>query len=258
MKIYSVLLACLFAISSATAQEKSATDYYLIKIYHCSTLQQLDQIEQYLQASYIPFAHKNGINKIGVFLPIANDTALDKQVYVWVPARKLTTLASLEHQFESISPLDNNKLVHLDSLSTHAPYNRIETMLSVAFKYHPAFTASTNFEKTVDNIYEFRSYESSTENLHLRKVHMFNEGGEIDLFKKLQFNALFYSRVIVGAHMPNLVYMTRFKDIAQREAHWKQFGNAPEWKKMSSLAIYANTVSKHDVVLLKAANCSEF
>lgn len=258
MKLYSILLSCLLLVSAASAQQKKQPDYYLIKIYHCTNQQQLDQIEKYLQAEYIPFVHKNGIKKVGVFMPLTNDTALDKQVYVWIPSTQLATLTAIEQQFEKMNPFDNNQLIHLDSIASKAPYNRIETMLSVAFKNQPAYLETTDFKRSAETVYEFRSYESSTENLHLRKVHMFNEGGEIDLFKKLQFNALFYARVIVGAHMPNLVYMTRFNNRDEREAHWKQFGNDPDWKKMSSLPIYANTVSKHEVVLLKAAKCSEF
>ena len=39
---------------------------------------------------------------------------------------------------------------------------------------------------------------------------MFNAGGEIDIFTKLNFNAVFYGDVIVGSHMPNLMYLTCF------------------------------------------------
>ena len=37
-----------------------------------------------------------------------------------------------------------------------------------------------------ERIYELRSYESATEKIFANKVHMFNEGGEIDLFKRLK------------------------------------------------------------------------
>ncbi|MCK5136444.1 MAG: ThuA domain-containing protein [Bacteroidales bacterium] len=39
-------------------------------------------------------------------------------------------------------------------------------------------------------------------------LEMFNEGGEVALFKKLDFNAVFFGEVISGADMPNLIYMT--------------------------------------------------
>ncbi len=37
---------------------------------------------------------------------------------------------------------------------------------------------------------------------------MFNEGGEIELFKELNFNAAFYGEVITGSRMPNFYYLT--------------------------------------------------
>jgi hypothetical protein len=36
-------------------------------------------------------------------------------------------------------------------------------------------------------------------------------GGEVPLFVRLGFNAVFYGEVIVGSHMPNLMYMTTFE-----------------------------------------------
>ena len=50
-----------------------------------------------------------------------------------------------------------------------------------------------------------RSYESPTDGLYKNKVHMFNEGGEIDLFKKLEFNAVFYADVLSGSKMPKVL-----------------------------------------------------
>ncbi len=258
MKIYSFLLAFIMCSNGLAAQPPKNTEYYLTKIYHCSDLQQIAKIEKYLQQEMIPFLHNNGIQLTGVFTPLANDTASDKQLYVWIPFTRLEMLASIEHRFGNLDPYGKSGLIHLDSMGSKAPYVRIETMLAEAFKKMKQHYPAVSFKRSPGNIYEFRSYESSTENLHLRKVHMFNEGGEIDLFKKLNFNALFYARVIVGAHMPNLIYITRFTDIADRDEHWKKFGNSPDWKKMSSLAQYASTVSKHEVVLLKASACSEF
>jgi hypothetical protein len=63
-------------------------------------------------------------------------------------------------------------------------------------------------------VYELRSYESYTEKIHANKVQMFNEGGEIDLFKQLNFNAVFYGSVVSGSRMPNLMYMTTFENKA--------------------------------------------
>lgn len=86
---------------------------------------------------------------------------------------------------------------------------------------------------------------------------MFNDGGEVNLFNQLKFNAVFYAEVLAGAHMPNLMYMTSFDNRAARDEHWKTFGADPEWKNLSAMPEYKNTVSKSDVILLHPAAYSE-
>lgn len=86
---------------------------------------------------------------------------------------------------------------------------------------------------------------------------MFNQGGEIALFKRLGFNAVFYAEVIAGAHMPNLMYMTSFNNRADRDAHWKTFGADPEWVKLKDMPQYLNTVSRNDTMLLNPTSFSE-
>jgi hypothetical protein len=239
------------------AQKHKASDYYLIKIYHCSNIAQIDEAEVYTGKKLIPFLHSFGVGPVGIFKPINNDTLSDKKLIVWIPLRELETLEKIEQKFASISPFGNDSLVNADSSRQALYYSRIETILTAAFKNQPHFTAKASFTKSADNIYEYRSYESASENLHLRKVHMFNEGGEIKIFERLHFNALFYSRVIVGSRMPNLIYMTRFADKTNRDAHWNQFGKDPEWKRISSLPDYKNSVSKQDIYLLSASVYSE-
>lgn len=108
-----------------------------------------------------------------------------------------------------------------------------------------------------NRVYELRSYESATEKIFKNKVRMFNQGGEIALFQRLGFNAIFYGEVIFGSKMPNLMYMTSFENKAARDEHWKTFGNDPEWKKLSSLPEYQNNVSKIEIVYLTPADYSD-
>ena len=109
-----------------------------------------------------------------------------------------------------------------------------------------------------DRVYELRSYESATEDYHIKKVDMFNAGGEIELFEKLDFNAVFYGQVISGAKMPNLMYMTTFSDEDSQKAHWDAFVNSPEWSTMKVLTKYANTVSHIDKYLLYPTDYSDY
>jgi len=77
------------------------------------------------------------------------------------------------------------------------------------------------------------------------------------LFKRLGFNAIFYSEVLSGSHMPNLMYMTSFENKQARDEHWKAFGEDAEWKTLKALPEYQNNVSKAEVILCHAAPYSE-
>ena len=127
----------------------------------------------------------------------------------------------------------------------------------MAFPLQPAFVVPSFTTPHEQRIYELRSYESPTEKLFRQKVKMFNEGGEIALFKKLEFNAAFYAEVLSGSTMPNLMYMTTFSDMASHDAHWSTFGKHPDWVKLKAVPEYLNTVSKAVKVLLHPTAYSE-
>jgi hypothetical protein len=92
----------------------------------------------------------------------------------------------------------------------------------------------------------------------VKKIEMFNQGGEIDIFKKLEFNPVFWGEVLLGSHMPNLMYMTTFSDMKSHDDHWKAFGATEEWKKLSGMEEYKNTVSKASPYLLHPTSYSDF
>ena len=130
-------------------------------------------------------------------------------------------------------------------------------MVLKAFPLMTSFQSPSLTGNKTERIYELRSYEGPTEQLYRQKVKMFNAGGEIALFKRLQFNAVFYAEVIAGSHMPNLMYMTSFNNRADRDEHWKRFGEDPEWVKLKAIPEYLNTVSKNDTILMNPAEFSE-
>ena len=86
---------------------------------------------------------------------------------------------------------------------------------------------------------------------------MFNEGGEIDIFDKLNFNAVFYGEVLSGSTMPNLVYMTSFPDRATRDEYWNIFRADPDWAELRVVEYYANTVSKNNTYFLYPTDYSD-
>jgi hypothetical protein len=118
-------------------------------------------------------------------------------------------------------------------------------------------TPSLSFNRS-ERVYELRSYEGPTEDYYHRKMKMVNEGGEIKLFERLGFNAVFFAEVLSGSNMPNLVYMTTFENRAIRDSLWNEFGKAPEWIDMKDIPKYKNTVSHADILLLEPTDYSDY
>lgn len=256
-RVLMTLLVATFSLTAVLAQKKMQADHYMVRIYHCSDLQQVARIEEYTGKQLLPFLHKQGVKHVGIFMPLNNDTLTDKKLMVWIPLTSLDQMTRIEKQFESLDPWGKDPLARLDSANGKPPYNRIEISFSSAFRDMTRYQPSTSFKRSPDNVYEYRSYESSTEGLHLGKVHMFNEGGEVPLFQRLDFNALFYARVIAGPRMPNLIYMTRFADMPSRTAHWKAFGDDPQWKKLVADPKYQGNVSRNETILMRASQYSD-
>ncbi|NJK96230.1 MAG: hypothetical protein HC905_16135 [Bacteroidales bacterium] len=106
-------------------------------------------------------------------------------------------------------------------------------------------------------IYEIRIYESPSMVAAKKKVHMFNEGGEIDIFKKTGLKPVFFGEAIAGLDMPNLLYMLAFNNISERDANWQIFIKSPEWAKLSKESFYADTVSSITDIILRPAAFSQ-
>ena len=256
--LLKMALFAIIVLALPNASQAKSSDYYQIQVYKLTGKVQEDKVDNFLKTAYLPALHRAGIKKAGVFKPIETDTArAGKFVYVWIP------LTSPDHFVKILDALEKDAVYQKDGIDfLGAPFDqtafvRKESILLKAFPDAPNYVIPTFSTPPSQRIYELRSYEGPTENLFRKKVKMFNEGGEIALFKSLDFNALFYAEVISGSTMPNLMYMTTFADMAAHDAHWNAFKNSPEWKKLSALPEYKNTVSKNVTLLLHPTEYSD-
>lgn len=241
--------------SFATPLAPKNTGYFILRVYHYTNAAQEHSLDSFLQNKYVPFLHSSKINNVGVFKAIANDTSADKKMYVFIPFKSLK-------QWDEVSAASVETMITGENgyaaASYKTPsYSRFETILLKAFPLMPAMAASKLTAPKSERVYELRSYEGPSEKYFRNKVKMFNEGGEIDLFARLGFNAVFYSEVVFGSKMPNLMYMTSFENMQSREDHWKAFVNDPVWKKISTDAEYQNNVSHSDIYFLRSTSYSD-
>jgi len=254
----SLILIALIALSTSVASIAASRDYYQIQVFRLTGKAQEEKMDNYLKNAYLPALHRAGIQKVGVFKPIESDTTSGKRVYIWM------SFKSLDHFAKTQEVLEKDKVFlaagsdFLNAPFDHKPFIRKESILLKAFSEASNYQLPNLSTAPSQRIYELRSYEGPTDNLFRQKVKMFNEGGEVELFNRLQFNPLFFAEVVSGSAMPNLMYLTAFSDMAAHDALWKEFGNHPDWKKLAAIEEYKNTVSHADVLLLHPTDYSDF
>ena len=251
------LLLLFFIAISCKSFGAPKQQYYEIRIYHVYGGQE-GKVDAFLKDAYLPALHRAGISKVGVFKPVETDTESGKLIFLFVPYKTSEEYILLPEVLGKDKVYQEAGKSFLDAPYNDPPYIRHESILLKAFLNmpEPFFPEYTN--PVSERVYELRSYESATEAKAIKKIEMFNQGGEIDIFTSLKFNAVFYGEVLAGSTKPNLMYMTTFTDMKSREEHWKAFGSTSEWKRLSALEEYKNTVSSITRYLLRPTGYSDF
>ncbi len=255
----SLLIFCLFAFYSITSfSQDQGREYYQLKIYSFDSDEQIAVTDSYLKDAYLPALKRQGINNIGVFKLRPTDSITVKKIFVLIPFSSLAQFETLEDELDKDETYLATGNTYVKASHKQPPYQRIASVVLKAFDDMPHMQASILTSPREDRIYELRSYESPTESYYKNKVEMFNEGGEVKLFDRLDFNAVFYAEVLSGAQMPNLMYMTTFANQTSRDAHWKAFVEAPEWKELIGNPKYENNVSHAEITFLYPTDYSDY
>jgi hypothetical protein len=251
-----VLMTSIFFVSSPVGAQ-AQKNWFQIKIYSLKNKAQEERMDQFLGQALIPALNRQGISKVGVFKPIANDTAPVRKIYVLLPFTGLDQWQSVEDKLAKDQAFQGSGQDYINAPYNDPPYQRIESILLDAFDLMPQVGVPDLKGPIGERIYELRSYEGATEKIHQNKVRMFNAGDEVGLFKRLGFNAVFYAETRSGCHMPNLMYMTSFENMEAHDQHWKSFSSDPAWKSLSALPEFQNNVSHIDIVLMHPAPYSQ-
>ena len=243
---------------SPAPESREDRTFLQLKEYSFVSEAQVRIVDNYLKSAYIPALKRAGIQDIGVFKTRESETDTVDKLYVLIPFISLNQYHNLEEKLEPDQEYLDAGKDYLEARHDEPPYSRIESTLMVAFEDFPGLRPSKVSGAREDRIYELRSYESPTESYFKNKVDMFNAGGEITLFDRLDFNAVFYGEVISGSKMPNLMYMTTFTNQESRDTKWKAFFASPEWEKLMGMSKYENNVSQVDIYFLYPTEYSDY
>jgi hypothetical protein len=256
MKRRSFINRTVLATTAITASASSVfgkedlkqKDLYELRVYEMRWGQA--SLENYFTKALIPFLNNNGIKRVGAFSEIGKSEPA--KLYLLIPYASYDDFLKVAQQSKSDQTFLQASEEYNNIPVDQAAYARYESSLMIAFDGLPHLRPT---EKT-SRIFELRTYEGYSEDALRRKIKMFNEG-EFEIFYRTKLNPVFFGEVIIGANQPCLTYMITFKNMEEREAHWKAFGADPAWEKISKAPEYANTVSRIQRVFLEPLSCSQ-
>ncbi len=253
-------ISLIILVLTLTSFQKTAPEreFYQLKTYVLRSDKQVEATDKYLKEAFLPSLKRMGFKAIGVFKPIKNENDSIKKIVVLIPFSSMNQFLNLEEKLSKDKTYLTAAAEYLNTSYKEPTFKRIESILLKAFPDHPTLKPSGLNGPRANRVYELRSYESATEAYYKNKVAMFNAGGEIKLFDRLEFNAVFYAEVISGAKMPNLMYMTTFDNQESRDTHWKAFSNSPEWKALIAMEKYKNNMSHIDFTFVYPTEYSDY
>ncbi len=252
-----MLLFFLSSLSANTLKKAPSREFYQLLVYQIKDKAQETRLDKFLSEAYLPALHRAGIQNVGVFKTLNIDTATAKKVYVFMPFKSLTAFLKTSKLLETDKTVADKGADYLNAAYNDAPYIRIESILMEAFAQAPLMKKPTFDTPKSERIYELRSYESATEKLYRNKVAMFDKE-EVEIFERIGSKPVFYGEVIAGSRMPNLMYLTTYRNMDSRTEQWKKFSDDPKWKRVSALPEYQHNVIKNDTKFLVPADYSDF
>ncbi len=241
-------VAALGATSVAKAAGGGTAGRQVIEFrtYSFATEEKLKTFSDFAAKSLVPALGRAGVSPAGIFRLMKADNAKLKleadsmDVLMLLPHADAESALTLANKLDADAEFAAAAKAVLGTPMKDPVYKRIETQLLLAFPQCPKVEVPSKAETRV---LQLRIYESHNEDKALRKVEMFNEGGEIVVFRRCGMNPVFFGESVAGTKMPNLHYMLGFDDQAALDAAWGKFMKDPDWIKLKADPKYADTVS---------------
>jgi len=185
---------------------------------------------EYAKGALVPALNRLGVKPVGAFSVVfGGDTPA---VYLLLPHPSAESLATLAGRLRADGEYERAAASFRDLPATDPPYVRRDSSVMAAFETFPSVEAPAGPLAVPGRVFELRTYESHNENAGLKKIAMFEQGGEIGIFRRVGLTPVFFGRNTVGPRLPSLTYMLVFPDLATREKNWGVFRDDPEWNKL--------------------------
>jgi hypothetical protein len=215
------------------AEQLSGREFYELRQFIVETAEQRNMVDSFLKNAAVPALKRLGMSPVGVFYP---DKGISP-IYVLLRHKSLDSIVTFSQQLASDREFMSKGADFIDAPASAPAFKRMESSLMLSFKGMPQIETPVT---SPGRVFQLRIYESPSTKTGLKKIEMFDDAGEIRIFREAGLNPVFFGQTLVGNRMPNLTYMLVFKSMEEQKAAWIRFVSHPDWKKISAMPEYSD------------------
>ena len=214
------------------AQALPGRQLYELRRYRIRSGYMRDTSRAYFKDALLPALGRLGLGPVGVLDVTVGEPPT---TVVLIPHATAESAVTLQGRLAGDAGYVKAAAPFVDAPADRPAFERIESSLLLAFEGMPQLQAP---DTSKPRIFELRRYEGPSEAASLKKIEMFNTGGELAIFRKVGFRAVFFGQTLYGTRLPQFEYMLTYEHMAEREQLWNGFRNDPDWKVLSQKEEY--------------------
>ncbi len=229
-----------------------------LKTYTCSSVEKRDALMALFDAALVPALNRQGIKNVGVFWTSGevNDgnAAYATNLFVLIPHATMETFVSGDQRLLADAQFMKDAAALFSAPMKDPLYDTCSSSLLYAFATCPHVRQVTT---SADRLLQLRIYNSYTIERNAKKAAMFEQGGEIGIFRTCGMLPVFFSQALAGDRLANVTYMLGFDNKEQKEAAWLRFRAHPDWLKLKADPQYKDTANKITNIVLRPSKASQ-
>lgn len=231
-----------------------------LRLYTFASEAKLQAFEAFLAGAAIPALNRAGIRPVGAFRlrkednPNLSEEAAVLSLYVLLPHKSVESFITMIDRLAADDVFTAAGAAILEAPKSDPAYLRFESRVMLAFDECPRVEVPT---RARSRLMQLRIYESHSTERALKKIEMFNDGGEIAIFRRCGLDPVFFGQSLAGSRLPNLTYMVSFRDEEAQKRAWDTFRRDPGWVALRKDEAYKDTVSRVTNLVLRPAAGSQ-
>jgi hypothetical protein len=215
------------------------------------------RFSEHVKATLLPAYNRAGLSPVGAFTVMVG--ADSPTLLLLLEHASPEALLGLDARLEADAAYQKASAAFRSLPPADPPFVRLESSLSVPFRSTPGIERPKDALAVPTRVFELRTYESHNRAAGRKKIEMFEEGGEIAIFRRVGITPVFFARDLIGTRLPSLTYMAVFADMPARDKAWAAFRDDPEWVKLRSTPGFTNAeiLSNTSITLLRPTDYSQ-